>query len=233
MPGASLWLVPPRSSPFCQLLQTLISTAVPPHFAGAATHDFVPHVTLTSGIERAAYGSDAQAWLAGLGLPDKDEPTVALESLEAGAQFVKKLTLGAAKTASLVRLAAACRGGAVLRGGGDDDDDDGAAAAAAAAAARSWAEEDYLPHLSLMYADLPVSDVQERLSLLEDQIRKAARSLEAGDGGEVCQGGSIVLVDTSKPIAEWVPIAERHLPHLSWSWPWSRPPSDADLHHVH
>lgn len=75
---------------------------------------------------------------------------------------------------------------------------------------------------TLLSADMPASDVQKHIDELQDECRKAARRLEADDDGTVCSGGSIVLVDTSKPIDQWTPIAERALPHLKWVWPWSK-----------
>jgi hypothetical protein len=139
MPGASLWIIPPKDSSFSQALQTLISTTIPPHFPQTKTHDFIPHVTITSNIDTSLYGSDPQAWLSALHLPsgDQHDPVfVTLDVLEAGDAFVKKLTLRAGKTAQLLQLASACRAEAVE--GGDQ------------AKAEKWAQDDYLPHLSLM-----------------------------------------------------------------------------------
>ena len=139
MPGASLWIVPPKDSSFSQALQTLISNTIPPHFPQAKTYDFIPHVTITSNIDTSLYGSDPQAWLSDLHLPsgDQHDPVfVTLDVLEAGDAFVKKLTMRAGKTAQLLRLASACRAEAVE--GGDQEK------------AEKWAHDEYLPHLSLM-----------------------------------------------------------------------------------
>lgn len=139
MPGASLWIIPPKDSSFSQALQTLISTTIPPHFPDTKTHDFIPHVTITSNIDQSLYGSDPQAWLGGLHLPsgDQHDPVfVTLDLLEAGDAFVKKLTLRAGKSAQLLQLASACRAEAVE--GGDQGK------------AENWARDEYLPHLSLM-----------------------------------------------------------------------------------
>ncbi|THX25281.1 2, 3 cyclic phosphodiesterase [Aureobasidium pullulans] len=211
MPGSSLWIIPPRDSSFYKALQTLISTAIPPHFPNTKTHDFIPHVTITSNIDQSSYGSDPQAWLSGLHLPSADqlEPIfVTLDVLEPGDAFVKKLTLRAVKNGQLLELAAACRAEAVE--GGDKGK------------AERWAKNDYLPHLSLMYADLPKSDVEKHVDELQEDCRKAGRSVESHDDGTVAKGGSIVLVDTSKPIDQWDIIAERALPDVKWEWPWSK-----------
>ncbi|KAI4728243.1 2, 3 cyclic phosphodiesterase [Aureobasidium sp. EXF-10728] len=211
MPGASLWIIPPKDSSFSQALQTLISTTIPPHFPHTKTHDFIPHVTITSNIDQSLYGTDPQAWLSSLHLPsgDQQDPVfVTLDVLEAGHAFVKKLTLSAGKTAQLLQLASACRAEAVE--GGDQDKAD------------KWTRDEYLPHLSLMYADLPKSDVEKLVPEIQEDCRKAGRSVEAHDDGTVANGGSIVLVDTSKPIDQWKPIATRALPYIRWEWPWSK-----------
>ncbi|CAD0083171.1 unnamed protein product [Aureobasidium vineae] len=170
MPGASLWIIPPKDSSFSQALQTLISTTIPPHFPNTKTHDFIPHVTITSNIDQSLYGTDPQAWLSSLHLPsgDQHDPVfVTLDVLEAGDAFVKKLTLRAGKTAQL-------------------------------------------------------SDVEKLVSEIQEDCRKAGRSVEAHDDGTVANGGSIVLVDTSKPIDQWKSIATRALPYIRWEWPWSK-----------
>ena len=139
MPGASLWIIPPKDSSFSQALQTLISTTIPPHFPHTKTHDFIPHVTITSNIDSSLYASDPQAWLSDLHLPSGDhhDPVfVTLDVLEAGDAFVKKLTLRAGKTAQLLQLVSACRAEAVE--GGEQGE------------AEKWAHDEYLPHLSLM-----------------------------------------------------------------------------------
>lgn len=79
-----------------------------------------------------------------------------------------------------------------------------------------------LSHLSS--ADLPASEVQALLKSLEEDCRKAARCIQADDDGVVVKGGSLVLVDTSKPIDQWDIIAERDLPSLLWAWPWTKSP---------
>ena len=139
MPGASLWFIPPKSSPFSQAVQTLISKTIPAHFSDKKTHDFIPHVTITSGIDTSLYGSDPQAWLGGLKLPSipKESPVVvSLEALEPSEPFFKKLTFSAEKSAQLLSLASACRANAVENGNEGK--------------AEEWVKQSYLPHLSLM-----------------------------------------------------------------------------------
>lgn len=76
--------------------------------------------------------------------------------------------------------------------------------------------------LRLASSDISASEVETHLDQIREECRKAARRVEADDDGTVCNGGSIVLVDTSKPIHEWSVIAQRNLPHLKWDWPWSK-----------
>ncbi|KAK6005215.1 hypothetical protein QM012_007994 [Aureobasidium pullulans] len=210
MPGASLWIIPPKDSSFSQALQTLITTIIPPHFPDAKTHDFIPHVTITSNIDQSLYASDPQAWLGGLHLPlgDQHDPVfVTLDLLEAGDAFVKKLTLRAGKSSQLLKLASACRAEAVE--GGDQGK------------AEKWARDEYLPHLSLI-ADLSKAEVEKFVPEIQEDCRKAGRNVEAHDDGSVAIGGNIILVDTSKPIDQWHPIATRALPYIRWEWPWSK-----------
>lgn len=140
MPGASLWLIPPSTSPFNKSLQNLITHTIPSHFPTITTHNFIPHITLTSSISPDLYTSTSpQTWLNNLSLPrpsSTDPLLLALEFLEAGDQFVKKLTLRAESSSSLLDLAGSCRSEAVLSNGIEG--------------AKKWAREEYQPHLSLM-----------------------------------------------------------------------------------
>jgi 2',3'-cyclic-nucleotide 3'-phosphodiesterase len=133
MPGSSLWLVPPTSSPLNKILQTLISDAIPFQFPTKTTHDFIPHITLTSGIE--PFPSDPQHWLNDLKLPDADSLHVRVQQPEAGVPFFKKLTLACEKNDGLKALAEACRAQATK---------------VEEAEAARWVEKEYLPHCSLV-----------------------------------------------------------------------------------
>jgi len=140
MPGSSLWLTPPNPSRFHATVQELISSSIPQLFPATKPHGFVPHVTLTSFVEPSnTYGDKPQEWLDSLALvtePVNEKISVCLDAIEPGEPFFKKLTLRAHKDDGLVRLAAACRSHGV-----EDGDTD---------RARQWAEQEYLPHLSLM-----------------------------------------------------------------------------------
>ena len=138
-----MWLVPHSDSAFNQALQALITESIPARFPNTETHHFIPHVTVTSSIEQSVYGQDPEAWIRNLNLTtvsgiDAHEPTIfiRLETLEAGDQFVKKLTLKAEKAPRLLGLAAVCRSQALSQSD--------------SALAARWARDEYLPHLSLM-----------------------------------------------------------------------------------
>ncbi|KAL5431277.1 hypothetical protein PMIN05_009628 [Paraphaeosphaeria minitans] len=89
-----------------------------------------------------------------------------------------------------------------------------------AAEVESWLERKWVPHLSLLYHECVVVEA-EKLRELEAWVRAEGVELDGGKGGERERereremggwtGGRVVLVDTSRPIGEWVPIAEREL----------------------
>lgn len=121
----------------------MISTTLPDVFSARAvkTHDFIPHVTLTSLINASkTYGDRPKEWLDSLPLPTnkpvKSSIFICLDSIDPGEAFFKKLTLGVQKTSQLLQLAAVCRAH-----GAEDGDMGGA---------KVWAEAEYMPHLSLM-----------------------------------------------------------------------------------
>ncbi|OAP63320.1 hypothetical protein AYL99_02547 [Fonsecaea erecta] len=209
MTGSSLWLVAKRDDePFNKSMKELIGSTLPSDFPHAPKRNFIPHVTITSDIEPSkTYGaaSSPQEWLDSLTLPEfkkeANEVNIELEELEAGDPFFKKVTLRAAKDANLLKLAAACRQQGLQL---------------SEAEAKSWAENEYLPHLSLFYGDIPRSDVQKKISLIELQLGFEFGSLFDCCGGTLSMGAKLVLVDTSKPLEEWSPIAERECPWVMW-----------------
>ena len=136
MPGSSLWLIPPEGSVFTKAIQSLISTKIPSLFPDTKTHDFIPHVTITSNVDPSLYGSDPQGWLDSLQIDTQGDIQVDMEAVEPGKPFFKKLTLRCAKDAGLLKLATVCRAEGVE--GGDEEK------------AKKWADGDYAPHLSLL-----------------------------------------------------------------------------------
>ncbi|KAJ9663167.1 hypothetical protein H2198_000928 [Neophaeococcomyces mojaviensis] len=208
---SSLWLITPKDDhEFNKSLKELINSTLPSDFARFKCPSFIPHVTITSDIEPSkTYGqaSSPQQWLDNLALPadfkkEFKEATVELEAVEAGEPFFKKVTLRAKKDENLVRLAAKCREAGVL---------------VSEQEAQKWAETEYAPHLSLVYADVPKDEAQKKVPLIELQLGWEFGSLFDCCGGTLCMGAKLVLVDTSKPIEEWVPIAERELPWVKWT----------------
>lgn len=213
---ASLWLVPRDDNPFTKTMRELISDTVPSNYASALNGkkvNFSPHVTVTSEIDPAKTyeGSSPQKWLDSLALPDfkkeHDEVVLELDEIEAGDPFFKKLTIRANTNDNLLKLAAQCRRDAVLGGTSETGSED---------KAQQWAKNEYMPHLSLMYADIPKAEVKNRVPLVEMQLAYAIGDLFACCGGTLCIGGYLVLVDTSKDVSEWEVIAKRETPWVMW-----------------
>jgi 2',3'-cyclic-nucleotide 3'-phosphodiesterase len=194
MPGSSLWLLPPPSdSPINDLLASLIAqTSLRFH----STHSFLPHVTLTSDISPGKYSSDPQAWLDSLDLPSGNEVQVKFKQLASDDVFVRKLYIQCHKTDGIKKLAGACR--QEVEGFGNDSK------------AKEWANDQYNPHVSLLYHDCPLVGA-EGLSEVEQLAQEVGVDLtgESGHGG--WSGGRVVLVPTDKPINLWEPIASRKL----------------------
>ncbi|OCL03151.1 2',3'-cyclic-nucleotide 3'-phosphodiesteras-like protein [Glonium stellatum] len=191
MPGSSLWLLPPQSHPLAPLLTTLIKT-VSAHFN--SPHTFVPHVTLTSEISPSIYEKDPQAWLNSLDFPKADDVTVKFERLETSGVFFRKMTIRVAKQ-GVRPLATVAR--SVVEG------------YAAEEQSKKWVEEIFGPHLSLLYADVEVSE--ESGKEMETVVRETGVSPEGvGELGSWV-GGSVVLVPTDMKIEDWNPIAARNL----------------------
>lgn len=123
--------------------------------------------------------------------------------LEAGDSFFKKLTLRARKDANLVTFAAAVRAQALQV---DET------------TAEKWAQNDYLPHLSLLYADAPKHDIEQKMHRVELQLGFEFGDLFACCGGMLAQGARLVLVDTQAEggVEEWKVLAERSLDWVVW-----------------
>ena len=203
MSGASLWLVPPKDSPIDTILTQLIMRAVPQHFPQLkSTPTFSPHLTLTSDIAQDAVSERPQSWLDSLPLALDRLPHVMFETLDVGEPFFRKLTLSTAKD-PLLEVAVQIRATAVENGD--------------AAAARRWAEDVYAPHVSLLYADLEITE-EKRVEILGDLDRvgiklknEGALRGEENEGYDGWAGGKIVLVSTWKKLEDWAVTAERPL----------------------
>jgi len=133
MPGSSLWLLPPVDHPLNDVIPSLIDKTSKQF---NSPHRFLPHVTLTSEISPSTYGSNPQAWLDSLNLPAGQNVKVAFERLGSEDAFFRKLYIKCEKREGLNQLAKQCR--QQVNGFAEE------------ATASSWAEEQYMPHLSLV-----------------------------------------------------------------------------------
>lgn len=202
MGGASLWLIPPKDDhPFNKSLNELMFDTLFSDFPHEPKNKFTPHVTITSDIDPKLYASSPQEWLDNLQLPDfapgKNEASVELEQLEAGDQFFKKIYIRAGKDENLLELAAKCR-----EQGAQIAEED----------AQKWAQNEFMPHLSLYYGDISKADVQKKMGLIELQLGFEFGSLFACCGGTLALGAKIALVDTSAALEEWKILATRDAP---------------------
>jgi len=64
-----------------------------------------------------------------------------------------------------------------------------------------------------------MNTVETKVAEVEEELNKARATLEINEDGIVDRGALVVLVPTDKPIHEWEPIAQRHLPDVVWLWP--------------
>ncbi|KAL2022463.1 hypothetical protein VTK56DRAFT_5292 [Thermocarpiscus australiensis] len=244
MPGSSLWLVPPPSHPLHAALQTLISTTLPARFpreaagsADVAPHFFPAHLTLTSEVSPERYGDDPQGWLDRLlsDLFDDDDSAkeraahgqghgqgpsssvkVRFERVVSQDVFFRRcfIRVGFEGVRGIAGLARA-RGVIGEEVGLDGDDGGFRFGPRTEEWLRTWREE-YGPHVSLMYGDVPISDaVLKEVSKVvqEAGVKLPAEAAEAADGNgwDGWDGGVVWLVPTDRPIAEWKPIATKEL----------------------
>lgn len=144
----SLWFIPLNNNPFTKTARELISDTVPRQFLSEDKYNiFEPHVTITSDVD---IGSQSpQEWLDALQLPDfkpeHDEVILELDSVEVEDPFFRKMNVKLSDNANLKKVAAICR----EKGTGVGE-----------AEAKKWAEGEYRPHMSLLYADIPTSEVK-------------------------------------------------------------------------
>lgn len=176
----SLWLVPHDGNPFTKAVQEFISDEVPKLFLPPEKiQKFAPHVTLTSDIdvEKVVEGKSPQEWLDNLQLPEfkaeLNEVILELDTIEAEDPFYRKMNIAVKDGANLKKLAACCRRQGVL----ESEDK-----------AEAWAQNEYQPHLSLLYADVPTKDVKNRVALVEMKVQFSIGDIFACCGGTLCMG---------------------------------------------
>ncbi|KAL1792037.1 hypothetical protein ACET3X_009788 [Alternaria dauci] len=187
MPGSSLWLVPPADHPLNEVIPRLIDRTSKQF---NSPHRFLPHVTLTSEISPSKYGADPQAWLESLDLPSRQDVHIKFERLGSEDVFFRKLYIKCEKGVGIKKLAQQCR----KHVDGFEDETN----------TMAWAEEQYMPHLSLMYHDCGQVDEAGLASVDTLDINFEGKKELGG-----WAGGRVVLVPTDKPISQWQPIAER------------------------
>ena len=197
----SLWFVLRKGNPFEKTAQELISETVPNIFLSPdQIQSFPPHVTITSGIELPE-GKSPQEWLDSIDCAgyrsQHNEVKLELDEVQAEDPFFRKMNIALKDDANLHKFAATCREAAGLP---------------------AFKSGEYRPHFSLLYADIPTKDIKNKQALIEMKLGFAIGDLFACCGGALCIGGSMVLVDTDKPIKEWKDsyVAERETEFCQW-----------------
>ncbi|KAF1956082.1 2',3'-cyclic-nucleotide 3'-phosphodiesteras-like protein [Byssothecium circinans] len=193
MPCSSLWLLPPPSHPLTAHLTALIQKTSS-HFH--SPHLFIPHITLTSDIKLSACLLDPQAWLNGIQFPEAADVEVRLKGVASEDVFVRKLYIVVEKEGGIGEMAMRAR--REVEGFGEEG------------RAERWVEEDFGPHLSLLYHDIPRVEGEE-LKLVGRWVEDVAEKMEQEGGFWGWKGGRVVLVPTDREIKDWVPIAQRDL----------------------
>lgn len=166
MPGSSLWLTPPPSHPLYEILAQLIESTLPklfsqPDSASPRLPVFAPHLTLTSNIDPAVYGSDPKGWLDSLpfasrpSIPQsesgsRDEgSTVLFERVKSEDVFFRRCYIKCSFTDGVRQLAGVARAWGV-NGDGEVGHDD---VAVLGKQTEKWLmewKEAFGPHVSLM-----------------------------------------------------------------------------------
>ncbi|KAK9375816.1 2',3'-cyclic-nucleotide 3'-phosphodiesterase [Lipomyces chichibuensis] len=190
MPGLSLWLSPPPSSPIYNALESLITQISDDLFGGAAPN-FSPHITLTSDIPLDA---DPAAVVKYAASTIEEKLEIDVTHVAYGPSYFKKIYLRVTKTPELVRLAGESRRKYAYTAVED-----------AEVTAREWEVHEYDPHISLVYSDeWPIHkdkkiDIEARLETL------------FGEVGKTWLGGRISLVKTIGPADKWPVLAYKDL----------------------
>lgn len=150
----------------------LINETLPP-FWSEKVLSFQPHMTITSDVspdlDPKAVVSDIQV---------RELPVVKFKSVNLGETHFTKCTLHLEKTDSIMELVTHCRALYVTNGDVQK--------------ATQWAQEDFTPHVSLVYADETPVDVIHKI---EEEVKKAGIRLSGLDGSmSGWEGGRVWLV---------------------------------------
>ena len=202
--GSSLWLLPPPTveAAFSQLTRKRIPSA----FGYCNPLPILaPHITLTSGIPDSLTDSSdntRREWFDSLPLALNAPPVVSIQSLAVGDRVTQKITLLVQKEPSLVDLAVQIRA-MVVEGG-------------SMKAAQEWAKTIWMPHISLLYADAEIGEIERSQAKEIVQEIGIALQEEGADPRNTEEipwtGAKVLWVDTRKDIQDWTIIAERPLP---------------------
>ena len=202
--GSALWLLPPPTVEAA--LSQLIRETIPAAFRYCNPFPILaPHITLTSGIPDSVTDSSDNArleWFHSLPLCLNAPPVVTIQSLAVGARVTQKIILLVHKERSLVDLAVQLRA-MVVEGG-------------SMKTAQDWAKIIWMPHISLLYADAELGEVersQAKQIVQENGIAlQEERANPSNLEGIPWSGAKILWVDTRKGFPDWTVIAERPLP---------------------
>ncbi|KAK9252832.1 2',3'-cyclic-nucleotide 3'-phosphodiesterase [Lipomyces tetrasporus] len=194
MPGLSLWLCPPPTSPIYAALESLIAELSDDCFGGAAPK-FSPHVTITSNIPLDTDANAVVEYAAKI----NERLKIQVAHVAYGPAFFKKIYLRIAKRPDLVRLASEVRREYVYLAA------ENLPAQEADEKARAWEANDFDPHLSLVYSDeWPISD--DKKTYIEGRLDKLFSETD-----ETWVGGRISLVKTVGPADNWPVLAYKDL----------------------
>ena len=202
--GSSLWLLPPRTVEAA--LSQLTRKTIPSAFGYCNPFPILaPHITLTSGIPDSVTDSSDNArleWFHSLPLSLDAPPVVSIQSLAVGDRVTQKIILLVHKERSLIDLAVQLRAMAVEGG--------------SMKAAQEWAKTIWMPHITLLYADAELGEIER--SQAKQIVQESGIGLqEEGADPKNLEGipwsrAKVLWVDTRKGIQDWTIIAERPLP---------------------
>ncbi|KAF2431131.1 hypothetical protein EJ08DRAFT_660280 [Tothia fuscella] len=172
-------------------------------------------MTITSNIDVAALktsGTSPQEWLDRLAVPEAGDVVVKFRGepgVGVGERFTKKLFLGVEKR-GVEGLGGLCfwqvknlgaEGSGSGTGGSNEED-------SRDESIKLWLRE-WDPHVSLLYSDIEIDEAKRKE--LEDVVLQSGITFDGYGDLSGWSGGMLWLVDTSKPISEWKPLAERKL----------------------
>ncbi|KAK9446474.1 2',3'-cyclic-nucleotide 3'-phosphodiesterase [Limtongia smithiae] len=206
MPGLSLWLSPPPSSPTCPALTKLIADLASTHFPGpspAPAPVFTPHITITSNIPEDKVDPLAVVTTVAAVATAPLSTDISATVVDTGPAYFKKIFLRIAPVSGLLEMARIARENFVCSFQPELDEP--------SVAAEIWLRAEYDPHLSLVYTDeWPLSS--EKLDAVSALVFQAlAGVVDSSDDdaaiGKLWRGGRVELVKTTGPADTWQVLA--------------------------